>query len=478
MSISKYSNTDLIEDDGYRILLNHLSTSEFKLHIDAGKIPNYDGRMEVLDNQKPVGHFFFQVKTTEHIKYNKDGYAIFDLKTNFIDYIRSRITNDIGIYFIIDKLNDKVLFLVLDKDNLDKIYYKDGQENVRYKFNKFNELNNAKDFKNILLKSKKESNVDSIYEIYSHEEIEELQTSVDSINQIFSTDLKFIKDTIFPDVWKFRIKFSLVDNMKGFALSKIKKGENDSSVGALDSKCFEELKNDELYKAYHFDDKDLSRNIDEFKKDVLHKIADQYFETFLYVDLFDNDTIIEKVSSRYRKGIVINIEKELQNIFNTSFPSKSSIELIVLLKTLHERGVYTIEGRLPNHSQDNINNKFSKISSLYTGIMNAAKIPLSQWENGLYSYRIDYDEEKTYPMMCWAMFLKEKSDSLDFINKNSLTRDDFMNNKNKYQNAHFSLSYVDMIKDDAIMYDMLLALLKSTVYRIIGDKVEYNDFIQ
>lgn len=67
MSISKYSNTDLIEDDGCKILQNHLPTSEFKLHIEAGKIPNYDGRIEVLDNQKPVGHFFFQLKTTEHI---------------------------------------------------------------------------------------------------------------------------------------------------------------------------------------------------------------------------------------------------------------------------------------------------------------------------------------------------------------------------------------------------------------------------
>lgn len=125
-------------------------------------------------------------------------------------------------------------------------------------------------------------------------------------------------------------------------------------------------------------------------------------------------------------------------------------------------------------------NKFSKIGLLYTSVMNSIRIQSNHFEKGLYSYKIDYDEKKMYPMKCLSIFVKEKSETLKFVNNNTLSEEDLNNNKdkNKYESVHFSLSYVDLNERDTIIYDMLLALLKSTVYRIICDKVEYHGFIQ
>lgn len=69
MNLSRYHKNDKQESNGNNILEKRLGFDKFVLHIKKeDKTPNYDGTLELLDDDsKPVKIFFVQNKSVEQI---------------------------------------------------------------------------------------------------------------------------------------------------------------------------------------------------------------------------------------------------------------------------------------------------------------------------------------------------------------------------------------------------------------------------
>ena len=88
----------------------------------------------------------------------------------------------------------------------------EGKERITYAFSEQQVLSDVEVFYNELVKIADYRNRDFV--LKSPEEIAELQEAADYINNLFNGDLKRIKETCFPDLWRFGIGYSKTEDLK------------------------------------------------------------------------------------------------------------------------------------------------------------------------------------------------------------------------------------------------------------------------
>lgn len=479
MNISGYPQNDKKEMNGNNILEQKLGFNKFILHTKKeDKTPNYDGTLEVLDNKsKPIKTFFIQNKSIERINKNEQGKPYYDFETNFLNYIQTNITNDLGIYFVIDLSEEKVYYKIISKTISEELYFKNSQCTTRYYFKEKETLNNSDEFWNTiynLIKSEK-----PIYQLYDEETIKELQDSCHYINTLFSTDLLFIKKMVFPNIWEFGIEFSQDKNHNGFKLIALRKGKNDESVRSMKKNLFNGLGKDELFGMCMFPS--VNGDIIKFQDDVINKFIDEFFDNHCYFKLLPDEALMEKLSSY----LIFDGENEypLKDKYNEIFKSgecpftKSSILIHKLFVELINRDILTISVKKETLNLDTIKSKLDIIPKYYKDIVKKCDVRNKFIISNMYKFNFE-NIVGGINFFDWnTIILAFESEELSFeIDRN--LKFDYDSEIKDFKHYSSTLLYSEMIKNNTIVFDILVALLKATIYKIIGREKDFNDFIK
>ncbi len=216
--MAKHSISSFDEADAIRILSDALeSTHKIKTFFkENDRTPNHDGNFELLSkNKEPQKQFIVQIKKTKELRKcntgkNKGKY-VYSLETPFLYYVKEKVTESPAIYFVVDIDIKRIFYIYLSDEVLMNLDF-EGKERITYAFSEQQVLSDVEIFYDELVKIADYRNRDFI--LKSPEEIVELQEAADYINNLFNGDLKRIKETCFPNLWRFGIGFSKTEDLK------------------------------------------------------------------------------------------------------------------------------------------------------------------------------------------------------------------------------------------------------------------------
>ena len=295
-NLRKENRNSFIEEKGINILKGILESSQrFKTYFNQNdKTPIFDGYFNYLDeNFKILKKIEVQIKACEEIKPlskgpNQGKYK-FAFDTAVLNSIKYKITDNSTIYFVVDCKNKRCFYKLIDKPFLIDLHYDDSKKNVSFYFDDGCILKNINDFERFIhglyLKSKDETNFKST------EEIRAVQLAMDDFYGKLH-ELEFIQKSLWPDLWKFGIRFS---KNVGFSATVSRTGEQ------LGQKA-------NAYAIYPL----TLGNEETGIKDFAHA-SNNLFETF--------DLSCEKTLSDYLNGC-------LSQILNCYFDSGLAIEIM------------------------------------------------------------------------------------------------------------------------------------------------------
>ena len=240
--MAQHSNISFIEKEAIRILSSFIEEKRIAktFFSENDKTPNHDGFFEILTNNDinkfPKKQFIVQIKGTENLKYistgrNKGKYK-YVLNTKFLYYIKEKVTEDPAIYFVIDVKRNKIFWIYLSDTKLMSLNF-EGKNNLTYYFSKEEVCDNIDEFLNKLDLIANERNKKFLNK--TCEEIAEIQDALAYLNNLFDNDLKFIKNLMFPDLWRFGIAHSKIPDGSctiriGNNVIKSNEGSNSFSV--------------------------------------------------------------------------------------------------------------------------------------------------------------------------------------------------------------------------------------------------------
>lgn len=305
-------------------LLKDVLESEHTIKTFFGendRTPNHDGFFELVDHTlAPRKQFIVQIKKTKKLTPNvigiNKGKYVYELKTNFLEYVKKKVTESPAIYFVVDIDENRIFWLYLSDEVLMSMNFED-REKVSYAFSEDNILSDITSFTTILNKIVAERN--KIFLDKSKEEIIAMQDAVDYLNQYLDHDLKAIKDNVFPNLWRFGIKCSdnpgisigigqgmnMVNCSGAVALYPQIKGTNDSGVQEY------MLDNDNL-----FNHLTLGKQVDlsEYSKDTLNKIIVLFFEKGIPAKYLPNTVLFELIHVFIQKSSCFFDSSDTSNI--------------------------------------------------------------------------------------------------------------------------------------------------------------------
>ena len=215
--MSIHSPESFNESEGINILSSVLESKHtIKTYFSANdRTPNHDGFFELTsDNSPPKKQFIVQIKKVEDLQPNKKGANkgkyVYRLRTNFLYYVKERVTENPAIYFVVDIITKRIFWLYLSDSVLMDLDF-EGHEKVLYAFSEDNILTDISSFTDKLNAIADERN--RLFLKKTSAEIADLQEAVDYINHLLDYDFSFIKRTLFPRLWRFGIKYSNTSNL-------------------------------------------------------------------------------------------------------------------------------------------------------------------------------------------------------------------------------------------------------------------------
>ena len=234
--ISKHDISSFNESDAINLLSNTLESNHTikTFFSENDRTPNHDGFFELVDEEyTPKKQFIVQIKKVENLEPNTKGinkgkYVYNKLKTNFLYYVKKKVTENPAIYFVVDIVTKRIFWIYLSDELLMSLNF-EGHTTISFPFDENNILYDINHFTTILNQISTERN--SLFVNKSQEEIIELQDALDYINQLFDHDFYNIKKALFPHLWRFGIRASndpVTIEMNGKASNPL-----DSSVFAL-----------------------------------------------------------------------------------------------------------------------------------------------------------------------------------------------------------------------------------------------------
>lgn len=180
-----YADSTFSESNSITTLKNLLeSNKRIKTNFGEGdRAPNHDGYFELLRNEpekRPKRKFNVQIKSVEKLDRTKKGKNkgkyIYDLKTEFLYYVRGMVSKDPAIYFVVDITTKNVFFIYLSEEKLKDMDF-EGKTKVRYKFTDEDIINDIDSFIELLESISEEynQNIESYGKVYNRA-IQKLRT--------------------------------------------------------------------------------------------------------------------------------------------------------------------------------------------------------------------------------------------------------------------------------------------------------------
>ena len=211
--MSKHDISAFNESDSVTMLARALEAKHtIKTFFGANdKTPNHDGFFELVDEeQTPKKQFIVQIKKVENLTPNiqgdNKGKYVYRLKTNFLYYVKAKVTESPAIYFVVDIDLKRIFWLYLSDELLMNLDF-EGHEEISYPFGNENILDDIDQFTSVLNQISARRN--ALFCHKSREEIIELQDALDYINHLFDYDFCNIKKSVFPNLWRFGIRTSV-----------------------------------------------------------------------------------------------------------------------------------------------------------------------------------------------------------------------------------------------------------------------------
>lgn len=304
--MAKHSVSAFDEKDATRILSDfleqkHTVATFFK---ENDRTPNYDGSFELVGaDDAPTKQFIVQIKKVENLKpnvkgKNKDCY-VYELETSFLYYVKEKVTESPAIYFIVDIVTKNIFWLYLSDEFLMKLDF-EGKEKISYPFSKADIVPEIDIFVQTLNQIAKKRNTFFLQK--TPEQIAEMQDALDYINRLMENDFTIIRDDVFPNLWRFGIKYTSGETMSitaheqtitsestsMFALYPQIKGEADTGV--------REYTGNQTNYFNHFDMFGKTTPM-EYTQESLHKIIKSYLEQEIPAARLGDIMLFERIDS-------------------------------------------------------------------------------------------------------------------------------------------------------------------------------------
>lgn len=268
------------------------------------RTPNYDGSFELVGkDDAPTKQFIVQIKKVENLApnvkgVNKDKY-VYDLDTSFLYYVKEKVTESPAIYFVVDIATNNIFWLYLSDELLMSLNF-EGKEHISYPFSETDIVPDIDTFVRTLNQIAAKRN--ALFLQKTPEQIGEMQDALDYINRLMDNDLTTIKEAVFPNLWRFGIKYT-----PGETMSITAGGQTITSEATSMFALYPQIKGvaDTGLKEYtgsrtnyfnHFDMFGKTTPM-EYMRSSLQKIIKSYFEDEIPADSLPDIMLFERLDS-------------------------------------------------------------------------------------------------------------------------------------------------------------------------------------
>lgn len=313
MGVAIHSKESFDEAAAIRLLEDTLeSRGTIKTFFkENDRTPNHDGFFELIDHSSaPQKQFVVQIKKTKKLKKNvkgaNKGKYVYSMETNFLEYIKQKVTESPAIYFVVDIEEKRIFWLYLSDEALMNLNF-EGKSKISYAFTEENILSEISSFTMSLHQIATERN--KLFLNKTQEEIAEMQDAVDYLNHHLDYELKAIKESVFPQLWRIGIKRS--DN-PGITISVGQSGNAVACQSAVALYPQIKGKNDSGLHEYSMEDENIFNhlsfgrqvNLIDYSKESLNKILVMFFEKGIPAKYLPDIVLFEIINTFIRKSNV------------------------------------------------------------------------------------------------------------------------------------------------------------------------------
>lgn len=208
---------------------------------EEDKIPDLDGRISILDKNNHDRLLIEVQSKTLPEEYSESKPYFYDCDTKVLNVVKYNKSFNPVVLFMSDIKNKKLYYKLISNEYLKEIDFK-NQDTKRIKFDnndlydetKFiDELVEYAKLRTIIIKKGSDSLVTS-YVNGPNKYYHLMQDAIDKLNYRFDHELKVIKETLFPYVWKFGIAYNKTNDGFILGIYKIYKGSNDTLIKNFD----------------------------------------------------------------------------------------------------------------------------------------------------------------------------------------------------------------------------------------------------
>ena len=295
VNMGKISDNDFKESKSISLIRDLLEkNNRIKVRTtEADKIPDLDGRISILDKNKHDRIIVEVQSKTLPEEYNENKPYHYDCDTKVLNVVKYNKSFNPVVLFLSDIKNNKLYYKIITKEYINQLNF-NNQETKRIKFddndiyeeNKFIEqiVDYAK-LKTLIINEGENALVTS-YINGPNEYYQLMQDEIDKVNYRFDHDLKVIKCTLFPNVWKFGIAYSKTENGFVLGIYKIYKGNNDTLIKNFD------IRDNYMLSTFS----NIDGNISDVLNDWTNKCINKFYNIYkLHPQYCCNDVLSEIV---------------------------------------------------------------------------------------------------------------------------------------------------------------------------------------
>lgn len=155
--MAKHSDSAFNEGSANRLLADFLEQKHtiktfFK---ENDRTPNYDGSFELVSQDgTPTKQFIVQIKKVENLTPNvqgeNKGNYMYSLETNFLYYVKAKVTESPAIYFVVDIATKNIFWLYLSDELLMNMGF-EGKPELYYPLTEADKITDIDTFTSKLL---------------------------------------------------------------------------------------------------------------------------------------------------------------------------------------------------------------------------------------------------------------------------------------------------------------------------------------
>jgi len=337
-NLKPYPITDKKENESVSIFDNLIDKKRIKSFINTrDKIPNYDGKIELVDvEEKNIGFLFVQVKALKETQPPK-----YSISTSFIGFCLK--TNVPVLLIGVDIDNKKAYWIHIDHNYISTLKFKKKQKSKTINFPLYNLINGKdkkyiKKWEQILEKQKKsiqlydevindnkkfkeihkeflDYKIGDINNIYKN-----LHLFIDKYNDLIERYFTFIKRKIYENPWKFGIAFyPYKNNNYGYSIYPIPWDKNDALIRKGNNKLWNKLGNLRYAELFYDSNNHLMQDPEFFAERKIYDLLNTSINQKELINICNPDLSIEYIFAVIKKlfrqfGLEDKISYKLKDI--------------------------------------------------------------------------------------------------------------------------------------------------------------------